>query len=106
MLEGFPPITGGWVVALSAALFAIGVYGMITQRSGIRLLMSIEIMLNAANLNFAAFSSMFQTSTGYAFALFSIALAAAEAAVGLAILVNLFRLMQNIDTERARSLRW
>jgi NADH-quinone oxidoreductase subunit K len=82
---------------LAAALFAVGLLGVITQRNAIRILISVEMLLNAANINFVAFSSYHGHADGYAFALFVIAFAAAEAAVGLAIFINLFRLRESID---------
>lgn len=103
-----------WFFGVSVALFAIGIFGILTQRSGVRVLMSIELMLNAANVNFAAFGKMWAAAsplavapqTGISFALFSIAVAAAEAAVGLAIFVSLFRLKNGIDVDKADLLRW
>jgi NADH-quinone oxidoreductase subunit K len=95
-----------WYVLLSLGLFGIGSYGLMTQASGIKILMSIELMLNAANVNFVAFASHWNHSAGYVFALFSIAVAAAEAAVGLAILVNLSRLKGRVDVDAITELRW
>ena len=95
-----------WYFVLSTALFGIGLYGVLTQRSGIRLLMCVEMMLNAANINFVAFSSLYGHATGYAYALFIIAIAAAEAAVGLAIFVNLWRVRHTIELDQVKSLRW
>lgn len=80
-------------------------YGLLSKANGIRLLMSIELMLNAANINFAAFSSMWGHQSGYLFALFSIAIAAAEAAIGLAILVNVFRVKGRIDVDNLTTLQ-
>jgi NADH-quinone oxidoreductase subunit K len=88
------------------ALFSLGAYGYISQKSGIKVLMSIELMLNAAAINFAAFSNVFGAQDGYVFVLFVIAIAAAEAAVGLAIYVNLFRSRKTITISRVDSLRW
>src|SRR5687767_7438565 len=90
-----------WYFIVAVALFAIGTYGLMTQKSGIKILISIELMLNAANINFAAFANYWRGMQpghvdGYVYALFSIAIAAAEAAVGLAILVNLHRIMNGI----------
>ena len=98
-------IATNWYFVLASALFGIGLYGVVSQKSGIRLLMSIEMMLNAANINFVAFGSHYRDADGYVFALFVIAIAAAEAAVGLAIFVNLFRLRHTIDLDRANTLR-
>lgn len=100
-----------WYFVAAVALFAIGTYGIMTQRSGIKILISVELMLNAANLNFVAFANFWRGMDpghvdGYVYALFSIAIAAAEAAVGLAILVNLHRILNAIDVDRATSLRW
>jgi NADH-quinone oxidoreductase subunit K len=91
---------------ISAILFTVGAYGIITQRSGIKILMCIELMLNSANLNLVAFSSFNNNSTGQVFALFSIAIAAAEAAIGFAILVALFRVRDTINLDNINVLRW
>ena len=98
-------ITTNWYFILATALFGVGLWGVLTQKSGIRLLMSIEMMLNAANINFVAFSAHYNEADGFVFALFVIAIAAAEAAVGLAIFVNLFRVRQTIDLDRVNTLR-
>lgn len=99
-------ITANWYFMLATALFGVGLYGVLTQKSGIRILMCVEMMLNAANINFVAFSSLYGHDLGYAYALFIIAIAAAEAAVGLAIFVNLFRLRQTVDLDQVKTLRW
>ncbi len=91
---------------VAIVIFTIGAYGIITQRSGIKILMSIELMLNAANLNLVAFSSFNGNATGQVFALFSIAIAAAEAAIGFAILVALFRVRDTINLDNINILRW
>lgn len=95
-----------WYFIIATALFGVGLYGVLTQKSGIRILMCVEMMLNAANINFVAFSSMYGHATGYAYALFIIAIAAAEAAVGLAIFVNLWRVRHTIELDQVKSLRW
>jgi NADH-quinone oxidoreductase subunit K len=94
-----------WYVALSGALFALGTWGLMNRDNAIMVLMSVELMLNAANINFAAFASAHGAQDGFVFALFSIAVAAAEAAVGLAIIVNLFRLRDSVDVTTANLLR-
>ena len=105
-------IQTNWYFLLAVALFAIGTYGLMTAKSGIKILICVELMLNAANIYFAAFASYWGARVdgvhvdGYVYALFSIAIAAAEAAVGLAILVNLHRLLDGIDVDRATVLRW
>ena len=91
---------------IAAIIFTVGAYGIITQRSGIKILMCIEIMLNAANLNLVAFSSYNGNAAGQVFALFSIAIAAAEAAIGFAILVALFRVRDTINLDNITILRW
>ena len=91
---------------VSALIFTIGAYGIITQRSGIKILMCIELMLNSANLNLVAFSSFNNNASGQVFALFSIAIAAAEAAIGFAILVALFRVRNTINLDNINILRW
>ncbi|MDY0387374.1 MAG: F420H2 dehydrogenase subunit FpoK [Methanolobus sp.] len=93
-------------LALSAVIFSIGLYGLMTQRSGIRILMCVELMLNAANLNLVAFSSYNGDLTGQVFALFSIALAACEAAIGFAILMSIYRMKDTINLDTINILRW
>ena len=92
-------------LVLSAILFAIGVVGIATRRNMIIVLMSIELVLNSVNLNFVAFSYQFSDLTGQVFAVFTIAVAAGEAAVGLGILVALYRLRATTDLERAVELK-
>lgn len=90
----------------SGLLFIIGLYGVLTRTNAIMILMSVEIMLNAANVNFIAFASFYGDVNGQAFALFSIAIAAAEVAIGLAILLALFRKRGTIELDRIKLLRW
>jgi NADH-quinone oxidoreductase subunit K len=101
-----------WLV-LSALLFSIGAYGVLTRKNAIVVLMSIEIMLNAANINLVAFSSYSSVlhggdfdPSGQAIALLSIAIAAAEVAVGLAIILSVYRRYQTIDVDKINILRW
>lgn len=94
-----------WYVALASLLFAIGIWGLLRRDNAVMILMSIELMLNSANINLAAFSSSFGVQDGFMIALFSIAIAAAEAAVGLAIFVNLFRLRESVNVSEANLLR-
>lgn len=93
-------------VSLAAALLAIGIYGLLTQRNALRILISVELVLNAANINFVAFANFHNDPAGLSYTLFSIALAAAEAAVGLAILIVLYRHKHGVDVNNASSLRW
>ena len=82
---------------LSAVLFAIGVYGVLARRNGVLVLMSIELILNAVNLNLVAFAAFRESIPGEVFALFVIAVAAAEVGVGLAMILLLYRNRRNID---------
>jgi len=95
-----------WSVTLACALFSIGVFGLMTQRSALRILVATEFVLNAANINFVAFANARGDANGLVFALFSIALAAAEAAVGLAILIHLYRNVRSVDVNQSTMLRW
>ena len=93
---------------VSAMLFCIGVWGLINSRNAVRVLMSIELMLNAVNINLMAFSSFVDGDLirGQVFAVFVITVAAAEAAVGLAILLSLYRNRVTVDMEQFNLLRW
>ena len=95
-----------WELLLSTALFVVGLYGVLTRRNGIVVLMSVEIMFNAPILNLVAFSSYLGDAAGQLFALVAIALAAAEAAIGLAIFLVLYKSHGTIDLTRVRLLRW
>ena len=89
----------------AAALFCIGVYGVLTRRNGVAVLMSIELILNAVSINLVAFGAMNQDVAGQVFALFIIAVAAAEVAVGLAIVLSYYRLKSTVYTDEADLLR-
>ncbi len=91
---------------LSGILFSIGIFGVVTRRNIIVILLSIEIMLNAANLSFVAFSSFGNDLSGQVASLFVIAVAASEVAIGLAIAVLLFRKKDTIDTNSVSLLKW
>jgi NADH-quinone oxidoreductase subunit K len=90
---------------LSVLLFCIGVLGVLYRRNSIIVFMSIEIMLNAVNLLFVAFSTYHQDAQGQIFVFFSMAVAAAEVAVGLAILVSVFRNIGSIDISKLKNLK-
>ena len=92
-------------LGLGAALFATGVIGVITRRNAIGVLIGVELMLNACNVNLVAFSRYGGGLDGQIFAIFVIVLAAAEAAVALAIILQLFDKRSDVDTDRASSLR-
>lgn len=91
---------------LSAALFTIGVIGVLTRRNLIIVLMSIELILNAVNINLIAFSRQLASVGGHVFAIFVITDAAAEAAVGLGILIALFRNRDTINADEVDLLKW
>jgi NADH:ubiquinone oxidoreductase subunit K len=90
---------------LAAALFAIGVYGVLARRNGVLVLMSIELILNAVNINLVAFSAVRATVGGEVFALFIIAVAAAEVGVGLTMVLLLYRNRRSIDLTEIDQLR-
>ena len=90
---------------LSAAVFAIGVFGILTRENALMFLMSVELLLNAANINFVAFSLHYGNLTGQVFALFVMALAAAEVAIGLGIILVLDRNFGGIDVTVPTTMR-
>ena len=92
-------------VLVSIAMLAIGIYGLSVKRNAIRMLFAIEIIVNAANLNLVAFARFIPDSGGQTLALLSIAIAAAEVAVGLALVIVAYRLYKNIDIANFRSLK-
>ena len=93
-------------LVLASALFCIGLYGVLTRRNAVGVLMSLELMFNAVNINLVAFGHYRPDVTGVIFSLFVIAVAAAEATVGVALLLSVYRNQKNIDLEKATSLRW
>ena len=90
---------------LSAVLFCIGVYGVLTRRNGVMVLMSIELILNSVNINLVAFSIFINDLSGQIFTLFILTVAAAEAAIGLAIIVVYFRNSDTIRVEEIKNLK-
>jgi len=94
-----------YYVGLSAILFTIGLIGVVSRKNIIIILMSLELMLNSVNLNFVTFSYYLQDMTGRIFAIFSMAVAAAEVGIGLAIAVNLLRMKKSIDVDQANILK-
>ena len=91
---------------LSTALFTVGVIGVLTRRNVVIVLMSIELILNAVNINLVAFSRQLGQVAGQAFAIFIIADAAAEAAIGLGIIIAFFRNRETINTDEVELLKW
>lgn len=94
-----PEVTIGWYVALCAILFTLGALGVLIRRNAIIIFMSIELMLNAANLAFVAFARQLNDLDGQIFVFFVITVAAAEVAVGLALIVAIFRTKQSINID-------
>lgn len=92
------------LLMLSATMFTIGLVGVVIRRNMITVLMCIELMLNAANINLVAFSHRLSSLEGQVFAVFIITIAAGEAAVGLAILIQLYRLKNSVNVDEAREL--
>jgi NADH:ubiquinone oxidoreductase subunit K len=95
-----------FVLIFAALLFSAGVYGVLVRRNAVMVLMAIELMLNAVNVNLVAFSSSLQLVGGQIFALFVIAVAAAEVGIGLAIVILLFRNRASINVDEVNLLRW
>ena len=95
-------------LTVAAILFGIGIYGVVTSRNVVRVLMSIELLLNAVNLNFISFSNFLDSGSirGQVFSVFVITVAAAEAAVGLAIVLSIYRNRSTIDMESFNLLKW
>jgi NADH-quinone oxidoreductase subunit K len=95
-----------YYLILSAFMFAVGVAGVLTRRNAIIVFMSIELMLNSANLSLVTFSSFMGNSIGQLFVFFVMAVAAAEAAVGLAIIIALFRNRPTLNIDEINILKW
>jgi len=95
-----------YYLVLSAAVFCIGLFGILTRRNALLFLMSVELMLNAANINLVAFSFYWGNLTGQVFALFTMTLAAAEVAIGIGIILVLYRNFGEVDVTIAREMRW
>lgn len=95
-----------WYLLLAAGVFCIGLFGVLTRRDALYFLMSIELMMNAANINFVAFALYNGDLTGQVFALFVIALAAAEVAIGIGIILVLYRNFGVTDVTVPTEMRW
>ncbi len=99
-------VPASYYVLLSAVVFAIGLYGVLSRTNAIVILMCVELMLNAANLNLVAFAAQFGDVTGQVFALFALSIAAAEVAVGLGVFIVVYRRHGTLDVEVPRRMRW
>ncbi|MGH7235413.1 MAG: NADH-quinone oxidoreductase subunit NuoK [Nitrospiraceae bacterium] len=95
-----------YYVILSAIVFVTGVVGVLIRRNIIIILLSVELMLNATNINFVAYSYYFQNVTGQVFVFFALTVAAAEVAVGLAIIIALYRSKSSINVDDFQLLKW
>jgi NADH-quinone oxidoreductase subunit K len=107
-MDGFPfpaQVPLAWYLTLSAALFVIGAAGFLLRRSILTVFMCIELMLNAVNLSFIAFSYKLQQVDGHIFAFFVMVVAAAEAAVGLAIILTIFKNRRTLEIEDVSTLK-
>jgi NADH-quinone oxidoreductase subunit K len=95
-----------WYMVLATVLFAIGTVGALTRRNGITIFLSIELMLNAVNLLILAYARLLGDQAGQVIVFFVLAVAAAEAAIGLALFIAIYRLRRTIDVNRLNLLRW
>ncbi|MCE5206996.1 MAG: NADH-quinone oxidoreductase subunit NuoK [Chloroflexi bacterium] len=98
-----PPIT--YFLGLSAVMFALGIVGVTLRKNALIIFMSLELMFNAANLAFVSFASFYQNINGQVFVFFVMAVAAAEVAVGLALIVAIFRTKKSIDIDQMKNLK-
>jgi NADH-quinone oxidoreductase subunit K len=103
-MVGETPIS--WYLGLSAVVFAIGVVGVLTRRNLIVIFLSVELLLNAVNLSFVALARSLGSMDGQVIVFFVMAVAAAEAAVGLAIMLQLHRIRDTINADEVTTLRW
>ena len=97
-----------WVLILSSFLFSVGIYGVLARRNAVLVLMSIELMLNAVNINFVVFNLLLRSISyiGQVFALFIITIAAAELGVGLAIVILIFRNRSTVSIDEVSLMKW
>ena len=97
-----------FILLVSTLLMFAGVYGFLTRKSTLAILLSIELMLNAANINFAVFNNLLfpQGHEGVFFAIFAIAIAAAESAIAIAIMINIYRQLHNISVDKLTKMKW
>ncbi len=96
-----------YYLIVSAIMFFAGVYGFLTRRNALAMLISVELILNATDINFAVFNRfLFPELEGYFFSLFSIAISAAETAVAIAIMINIYRNIRSIQIKNLKNLKW
>ena len=106
LLNIFSVVPIQYYLYVSAVLFSIGVLGVLFRRNAIIIFMSVELMLNSVNLLLVAFSTYHNDASGQVFVFFVMAVAAAEVAVGLAILVTIFRNVHSVDIDELKNLKW
>ena len=97
-----------YLLVVSAVMLFAGIYGFLTRKSTLAMLLSIELMLNSADLNFAVFNRLLFNGTheGLFFSIFGIAIAAAESAVAIAIMINIYRPLTNISVDALKKMKW
>ena len=97
-----------YILIISAVMMFAGIFGFLTRRSTLAILLSIELMLNATDINFAVFNRMLYPEgyEGYFFALFSIAISAAESAIAIANMINIYRMLKNISVDELQKMKW
>lgn len=106
LLNIFSVVPIQYYIFISAVLFSVGALGVLFRRNAIIIFMSIELMLNAVNLLLVAFSTYHNDASGQVFVFFVMAVAAAEVAVGLAILITIFRNVHSVDIDELKNLKW
>ena len=99
-------VTTSWYLALAAVLFSLGSVGLLTRRNPLVMFMCVELMLNAVNINLVAYAQQLQNLIGQVFVVFVIAVAAAEAAVGLGILLAFYRNKETVNIDEMNVMRW
>lgn len=97
-----------YLLIISAVMMFAGIFGFLTRRSTLAILLSVELMLNATDLNFAVFNRLLYPAgnEGYFFALFSIAISAAESAIAIAIMINIYRMLRSIQADKLEKMKW
>lgn len=97
-----------YFLLISAIMMAAGIFGFLTRRSTLAILLSVELMLNATDLNFAVFNRLLypEGNEGFFFALFSIAISAAESAIAIAIMINIYRHIQELSVDKLKEMKW
>ncbi len=95
-----------YYLLLSGLVFTVGLFGILVRRNALMFLMSVELMLNAGNINLVAFSHYHGNLTGQIFSLFTMGLAAAEVAIGIGIILVLYRNFEDVDVTKATTMRW